>query len=281
MGEPGCVGSGIREEPRSALAARRVLDRASGPLPVRRPLRPGFPARPPDDPAAEALSPVPQWPDNRLIVPVEGNGYMTMLERWEKERRASRGPGGAAASRASRNGTPAGAPLHLPPPSSAPSPFRAGAGAPRPPAAGSRASSDRVHCTWQSVATTNAAPVPPAAVGSRSKRDAKSGHEFRDKRGRFDADSRSGRTFWENQSHHPPSTSGVKFLASGKQSCQGSYGWGCPADLPAGSATQWRIPPRRFRARRPAVLTSIQDGQSFPWIQARRNLAWRTRCVSA
>lgn len=47
-----------------------------------------FPPAPPDDPAAEALSPVPQWPDNRLIVPAEGNGYMEMLERWDAERQA-------------------------------------------------------------------------------------------------------------------------------------------------------------------------------------------------
>ena len=38
------------------------------------PYDPEFPPAPPDDPAAEALSPVPQWPDNRLIVPAEGTG---------------------------------------------------------------------------------------------------------------------------------------------------------------------------------------------------------------
>lgn len=47
-----------------------------------------FPPAPPDDPAAEALSPMPQWPDNRLIVPAEGTGYIEMLERWDEERRA-------------------------------------------------------------------------------------------------------------------------------------------------------------------------------------------------
>ena len=30
-----------------------------------------FPPAPPDDPTSEALSPVPQWPDHRLIVPAE------------------------------------------------------------------------------------------------------------------------------------------------------------------------------------------------------------------
>src|SRR5215468_6153038 len=34
------------------------------------------PPAPPDDPPTEALSPVPQWPDNRLIIPAEGTGYL-------------------------------------------------------------------------------------------------------------------------------------------------------------------------------------------------------------
>src|SRR5690349_455854 len=38
------------------------------------------PPAPPDDPAAEALSPVPQWADNRLLMPVEGSGYLDLLE---------------------------------------------------------------------------------------------------------------------------------------------------------------------------------------------------------
>jgi len=42
------------------------------------------PPAPPDDPAAEALSPVPQWPDNRLLLPVEGTGYLDLLEYWRR-----------------------------------------------------------------------------------------------------------------------------------------------------------------------------------------------------
>src|SRR3954453_14198554 len=45
-----------------------------------------FPPAPPDDPATEALSPGPQWPDNRLLMPVEGTGYIGMMERWNAER---------------------------------------------------------------------------------------------------------------------------------------------------------------------------------------------------
>jgi hypothetical protein len=43
------------------------------------------PPAPPDDPAAEALSPVPQWPDNRLVLPSEGTGYIDLLEYWRRD----------------------------------------------------------------------------------------------------------------------------------------------------------------------------------------------------
>ena len=46
------------------------------------------PPAPPDDPAAEALSPVPQWPDNRLMMPVEGTGYLDLLEYWRRDEAA-------------------------------------------------------------------------------------------------------------------------------------------------------------------------------------------------
>ena len=46
------------------------------------------PPAPPDDPAAEALSPVPQWPDNRLLIPAEGTGYLDLLEYWHRDQEA-------------------------------------------------------------------------------------------------------------------------------------------------------------------------------------------------
>ncbi len=49
------------------------------------------PPAPPDDVATEALSPVPQWPDNRLIVPVEGTGYWELLEYWQRQELAAAG----------------------------------------------------------------------------------------------------------------------------------------------------------------------------------------------
>ena len=44
------------------------------------PYDPDRPPAPPDDYATQALSPVPQWPDNRLLVPAEGTGYLDMLD---------------------------------------------------------------------------------------------------------------------------------------------------------------------------------------------------------
>ena len=49
------------------------------------PYDPDTPPAPPDDFATEALSPVPQWPDNRLLVPAEGTGYLDMLDAWQRD----------------------------------------------------------------------------------------------------------------------------------------------------------------------------------------------------
>ena len=57
------------------------------------PYDPDFPPAPPDDEAAEALSPVPQWPDNRLIVPDRGHDHLEMMEDWMRERDAARAAG--------------------------------------------------------------------------------------------------------------------------------------------------------------------------------------------
>ena len=48
------------------------------------PYDPDRPPAPPDDFAAQALSPVPQWPDHRLIMPVEGTGYLKLLDEVER-----------------------------------------------------------------------------------------------------------------------------------------------------------------------------------------------------
>jgi len=85
-----------------------------------------FPPAPPDDPAAEALSPVPQSPNNRLLVPAEGSGYMEMLEQWRQEREAQPGIPRPAPPGAARDGmAPEPQPTPPPGPSEAPSPFSA------------------------------------------------------------------------------------------------------------------------------------------------------------
>jgi len=48
------------------------------------PYDPENPPAPPDDLAAEALSPTPQWPRHRLMTPVEGTGYLDLLEEWKR-----------------------------------------------------------------------------------------------------------------------------------------------------------------------------------------------------
>ncbi len=48
------------------------------------PFDPDRPPAPPDDPAAEALSPVPQMPHIRLLTPSEGDGYNDLMENGPK-----------------------------------------------------------------------------------------------------------------------------------------------------------------------------------------------------
>jgi hypothetical protein len=95
-----------------------------------------FPPAPPDDLVAQSLSPIPQWPDNRLMVPLEGTGYLAMLEEYQPENvarqealDASNAPGARVISVPGYNlSGPTAAPA-LPPPT-APSPFAPGTGAP-------------------------------------------------------------------------------------------------------------------------------------------------------
>lgn len=88
------------------------------------PYDPDRPPAPPDDPAAEALSPVPQWPDHRLLVPQEGTGYLTMLEAWQRDRPAP-APAPAPTQPKPDADRPAGAPANLNiPPASSTSPFQ-------------------------------------------------------------------------------------------------------------------------------------------------------------
>ncbi len=95
LGQSGRLGSGLREEPRPAVPARPVLDRAAGLSRFADPYDPDVPPAPPDDQATEALSPVPQWPDNRLLVAGRGNRlprHARSLARDQKATPASTAP---------------------------------------------------------------------------------------------------------------------------------------------------------------------------------------------
>ncbi|MGO8897441.1 MAG: hypothetical protein ACLQU5_03720, partial [Isosphaeraceae bacterium] len=126
------------------------------------PYDPEFPPAPPDDPTSEALSPVPQWPDHRLIVPAEGTGYIDMMEGWMREREAAIAKGEissliyATPGNGGRNGTPQ--PFSPPKPPLTPSPFAPGTGSPSSPPAGAGGSS--------SPAAAPAPAGPPPAGGA-------------------------------------------------------------------------------------------------------------------
>ncbi|WP_165218948.1 hypothetical protein [Aquisphaera insulae] len=103
------------------------------------PYDPEFPPAPPDDPATEALSPVPQAPDNRLLVPAEGTGYLELLEKWRSEREANdpnfkEPPGPRPPDEAAGSPTP-NVGRSIQPPDTA-SPFAPGTGTPDNPAPG-------------------------------------------------------------------------------------------------------------------------------------------------
>ena len=104
------------------------------------PYDPEFPPAPPDDPTSEALSPVPQWPDHRLIVPAEGAGYIDMMEGWMREREAAIAKGEISLlgytepGNGGRNGIPQ--PSTPPKPPGTPSPFAPGIGSPLSPPTG-------------------------------------------------------------------------------------------------------------------------------------------------
>src|SRR3954453_6664453 len=82
------------------------------------PYDPDVPPAPPDDRATEALSPVPQWPDHRLITPVEGTGAPDSREAWQRAEPEKKPPPAAP-----------GPAMTLPPPTAPPagsaSPFQA------------------------------------------------------------------------------------------------------------------------------------------------------------
>ncbi len=100
------------------------------------PYDPDRPPAPPDDFATEALSPVPQWPHHRLMVPSEGTGYLDMMETWRNLDPVANA--GAAEAPAPAGPTPT--PTPLPPGTPAPFSPTPGAATTAPPTAASRPS---------------------------------------------------------------------------------------------------------------------------------------------
>src|SRR5947209_4318959 len=54
------------------------------------PTNPDRPPMPPDDPAAELLSPHPQKPGKAGVALIEGAGYLDLLAAWDRENRLER-----------------------------------------------------------------------------------------------------------------------------------------------------------------------------------------------
>ncbi|MFO0954613.1 MAG: hypothetical protein U0835_26310, partial [Isosphaeraceae bacterium] len=129
------------------------------------PYDPDRPPAPPDDRAAEATSPVPQWPDNRLIVPAEGTAYLDMLEAWTRQRANSSGydPNNAPPSAGPLNGGGPPAGSTAPGGSGYSSPETGGPAitpAPTPPAAGTASPFTPEPGTAPPPANPTAAPNP-------------------------------------------------------------------------------------------------------------------------
>ncbi|MDR3636215.1 MAG: TolC family protein [Isosphaeraceae bacterium] len=134
------------------------------------------PPAPPDDRATEALGPVPQWSDTRLLVPLEGTGYLDLLDRGPRYESPPRPippptpipappntpapfapPTGPGPGRNSGTGTPGMSPIPVPatPPASAPLP-----GATPPQAAGIKRDTGLRLAAFQETGIP--APTPPA-----------------------------------------------------------------------------------------------------------------------
>ncbi len=127
------------------------------------PTDPDFPPAPPDDHATAALCTAPQWPAMVLLTPMEGTGYIDMLEAWDREKprppsNPARQPAGVENPNSS---TPPGP--RNPPPSTTPSPFQPGVNSgPKAPATSPIPSRDT---TPPSSPRPNSGPgnVPPPA----------------------------------------------------------------------------------------------------------------------
>ncbi|MGC8641445.1 MAG: hypothetical protein ACP5XB_16390, partial [Isosphaeraceae bacterium] len=134
------------------------------------PYDPEFLPAPPDDPTTEMLSPVPQWPDNRLLVPAESTAYLDMMEGWMRERDQARREGKlntemyAEPGNGGRAGTPQ--PRIEPQPPRTGSPFAPGAGTPAPPPSGASGAGSQPPAR---ITPPIPAPAPPPGGGPSAR----------------------------------------------------------------------------------------------------------------
>jgi hypothetical protein len=146
------------------------------------------PPAPPDDFASQALSPVPQWPDHRLISPIEGTGYLKLLDQGTRYESPLKKPTPAAPVRPkldlppppSIEGSPFGTPPSATPPAGAPvtpaTPAPAPApGTPGPAASSANSGTRRGGMSPTSLATgpsqSPAAPAAPATAVTPAARE--------------------------------------------------------------------------------------------------------------
>ncbi len=97
------------------------------------PYDPDRPPAPPDDFPTQSLSPVPQWPDHRLQMPLEGTGYLRMLDDGPRYESPPPAPASKPIERKRTTLPSLANPPELPPPGT--QPFAPGSTTP-PPAGG-------------------------------------------------------------------------------------------------------------------------------------------------
>ena len=252
------------------------------------PYDPEFPPAPPDDPTSEALSPVPQWPDHRLIVPVEGTGYIDMMEGWMREREAAIAKGEissliyATPGNGGRNGIPQ--PFTPPKPPGTPSPFAPGTGSPTSPPAGAEDLPSQPRHRHRRGRPPRGEPAGPPAGGGPTARTAPR------KPGGNSGTAPKGSSpillakcaLRGKEDQHPTSAAGFELQVLGDQPCQASQGWVGPASRPAagpspGPAAPTQAGPARSGHRFHQAAMSCRSVRSFPWTQRRVKIRCRKR----
>ena len=287
VGQPGRLRGGLREEPRPALAARPVLDRAARPVAVRRPLRPRIPAGPARRPGRRgplAGAPVARQPADRARSrgPATSTCWRTGSASGTRRGRTARSTPDLRGARQPGRGRNAAA-VHTrrrrPRPPDGPSAVRRPAVPSAPP--GTHLRRHRVRPGDAAEPTGHrAVGAPPAGSGTpgpgrgdrrRGPVGPKFRHEFRDRTlQRFVADTPSQTRAPGDAAAIPPPRPASSFKPAGIQSLPEGQGRVGAAAGPAGGAVP-RIPPRagaspQPRTQRPAGREGLTPRPcDVPW----------------